>query len=80
MRVVVIVILAVAVAVFFTFRRLILGWLSAQAAIFRRSAGPANTTAGAVDNLSAHDFVETANAASKAARHSLATALGSPLK
>jgi len=80
MKAVVIVILAVAAGVLFTFRRVISGWLSARAAIFRGRTGPANSYAGAGEKLSADDFVESANAASRAARQSSAAALGSPPK
>jgi hypothetical protein len=55
-----IVVVAVGAAVFFTLRRL---------------SGPANVPAGAEEQLSGKDFVEAANATSKAARQSLAAGL-----
>jgi len=72
------VILIVAVAVFFTLRRFFPGRASAPAAAVR--GGSANAAAGAVEKSSENDFVEAANAASRASRRNSAAALGSPLK
>jgi hypothetical protein len=68
------VILIVAVVVVFTLRRVFPG----RASAVRR--GSAYTSACAGEQLPAKDFVEAANASSRAARQSSAAALGGQLK
>ena len=78
MNALVILIVVVAVAAVFTLRRVISGRASAPSAAVRR--GSADTSVGAGEELTANDFVEAANAASRSARQSSAAALGGPLK